>query len=62
MNYDAEAQIARELMKFADERPALSRLQAGDVVGGRATALAEAEVEYQTTERHDLGEVSGEVP
>ena len=31
MAYPAEAQIAREIMKFADERPALSRLEAGDV-------------------------------
>jgi isoleucyl-tRNA synthetase len=33
MSYDAEAQIAREIMKFAMKRPALSRLQARDVVG-----------------------------
>ena len=35
MSYDAEAQIAREIMKFGPLRPALSRLQAGDVVGCR---------------------------
>ena len=34
MDFAAEAQIARELMKFAAERHALSRLEAGDVVGG----------------------------
>ena len=32
MDFDAEAQIAREIMKFAMTRPALSRLEAGDVV------------------------------
>ena len=32
MAFRAEAQIARELMKFADDGPALSRLEAGDVV------------------------------
>lgn len=34
MNYESEAIIAGELLKFA-ERPALSRRQAGDVVAGR---------------------------
>ena len=35
MSYDAEAQIAREIMKFARSGQPLSRLQAGDVVGCR---------------------------
>jgi isoleucyl-tRNA synthetase len=39
--------IAGELHEVRDERPALSRLQARHVVGGGATALAEAEIEYQ---------------
>ena len=60
MDYFAEAQIARELMKFA----ANGQLYRGSkpvmwsVV--EKTALAEAEVEYQDyTSDHDLGEVSG---
>ena len=43
------------------ERPALSRLEAGDVVPVENTALAEAEVEYHDyTSDDDLGEVSGD--
>ena len=34
-------------MKFAAQRHALSRLEAGDVVVVEKTALAEAEVEYE---------------
>ena len=34
MDFAAEAQIARELMKFAANGAALPRQQAGDVVGG----------------------------
>ena len=59
MSFDAEAQIARELMKVA----ATGQLYRGSkpvmwsVV--ERTALAEAEIEYAgLRERHDLGEVS----
>ncbi len=58
MSFDAEAQIARELMKVA----ASGQLYRGSkpvmwsVV--ERTALAEAEIEYSgLRERHDLGEV-----
>ena len=36
MSFDAEATIAAELSEVRHERAALSRVQAGDVVGGRA--------------------------
>jgi hypothetical protein len=60
MNFHAEAQIAGELMKFA-ARPALSRLQAGDVVGGREDRAGRGRGRVSRgRERHDLGEaVSG---
>ena len=49
MSFDAEAQIARELMKVAT-RPALSRLQARLWSVVERTALAEAEIEYAAYE------------
>ena len=60
MNFDAEARIAGELMKFAMSGQLYrgSKPVMWSVV--ERTALAEAEVEYQDYEtRHDLGEVSG---
>ena len=47
MDFHAEAQIAARVHEVRHERPALSRLQARDVVVVEKTALAEAEVEYQ---------------
>ena len=58
MSFDAEAQIAREIMSFAVSGPALSRLQAGDVVvGGEDRAgRSRGRVSREDVE-HDLGEV-----
>ena len=50
----------RGIHEIPDERHALSGLQARDVVAGRKTALAEAEVEYHDKESFtQLGEVPG---
>ena len=60
MDFFAEAQIARELMKFAANGLLYrgSKPVMWSVV--EKTALAEAEVEYEDyTSDHDLGEVSG---
>ena len=62
MSFAAEAQIARELMKFAANGTLYrgSKPVMWSVV--EKTALAEAEVEYEDyAQRHDLGEVSGRV-
>ena len=62
MSFAAEAQIARELMKFAANGTLYrgSKPVMWSVV--EKTALAEAEVEYEDyTSRYDLGEVSGGV-
>ena len=60
MTFPAEAQIARELLKFAETGQLYrgSKPVMWSVV--EKTALAEAEVEYQDYQtRHGLGEVSG---
>ena len=60
MGFAAEAQIARELMKFAANGTLYrgSKPVMWSVV--EKTALAEAEVEYEDyTSRHGVGEVSG---
>ena len=60
MSYPAEAQIARELMKFAANGTLYrgSKPVMWSVV--EKTALAEAEVEYEDyTSRYGVGEVSG---
>ena len=60
MDFAAEAQIARELMKFADNGLLYrgSKPVMWSVV--EKTALAEAEVEYEDYhQRYGLGEVSG---
>ena len=62
MSFPAEAQIAREMMKFAANGTLYrgSKPVMWSVV--EKTALAEAEVEYEDyTQRHGVGEVSGEV-
>ena len=60
MGFPAEAQIARELMKFARERHALPRLQAGDVErGGEDRARRGRGRVRGLHERHGVGEVSG---
>ena len=60
MTFDAEAQIAREMMKFAVSGQLYrgSKPVMWSVV--EKTALAEAEVDItRTPQRHDLGEVPG---
>ena len=60
MDFAAEAQIARELMKFAAERHALSRLEAGDVVGGGEDRAGRGRGRVRgLCLRPGLGEVSG---
>ena len=62
MDYAAEAQIARELMKFAANGTLYrgSKPVMWSVV--EKTALAEAEVEYEDyTSRYGVGEISGDV-
>ena len=60
MSYPAEATIARELMKFARQRPALSRLEAGDVERGREDRSRRSRGRVSgLSVRRDLGEVSG---
>ncbi len=62
MSYPAEAQIARELMKFAANGTLYrgSKPVMWSVV--EKTALAEAEVEYEDyTSRYGVGEISGDV-
>ena len=59
MAYPAEATIAHEIMKFADERAALSRLEAGDVVGRREDGAGGSGGRVPgLPERSGLGEVS----
>ncbi len=56
MNFHAESTHRRRADEDRQVRSALSRLQAGHVVGRRAYALAEAEVEYaDVRKRYDLG-------
>ena len=60
MSFAAEATIAAELMKFAMSRPALSRLEAGDVVGGGEDRARRGRGRVPGLHvRHGLGEVSG---
>ena len=62
MDFSAEAQIARELMKFAANGTLYrgSKPVMWSVV--EKTALAEAEVEYEDyTSRYGVGEVSGRI-
>jgi len=61
MSFAAEAQIARELMKFARQWHIVPRVQAGDVVGGREDPRSpRPRVGIRGLhQRHDLGEVSG---
>ena len=60
MAFTPRRRSPRELMKFADDRPALPRLQAGDVVGGRAHRAGRGRGRVpRLRERHDLGEVPG---
>ena len=62
MDFAAEAQIARELMKFAANGTLYrgSKPVMWSVV--EKTALAEAEIEYEDyTQRYGVGEVSGDV-
>ena len=60
MAFFAEAQIARELMKFAANGTALSRLQAGDVErGGEDRAGGSRGRVRGLHQRYGVGEVSG---
>ena len=60
MDFAAEAQIARELMKFAAERHALSRLQAGDVERGGEDRAGRSRGRVRGLHlRSGVGEVSG---
>ena len=60
MDFFAEAQIARELMKFAANKTAVSRLQAGDVERGRKDRAGGGGGRVRGLhERYGVGEVSG---
>ena len=60
MDFFAEAQIARELMKFAANGTAVSRLQAGDVErGGEDRAGRGGGRVRGLHQRYGVGEVSG---
>ena len=59
MAYKAEATIAAELMKFAHERRAVPRLQAGDVERGGEDGAGRSRGRVpRLHERHGVGEVS----
>ncbi len=60
MAFHAESRIAGELLKFAMSGPALSRLQAGHVVGSRAHGAGRGRSGIcRHRKRYDLGEVPG---
>ena len=59
MTFDAEANIAGELMKFAMNGSLYQRLEAGDVVGGRADGAGRGRGRVSRARQpDDLGEVS----